>query len=142
MDTENQKVDTDTEVEVEEGQEFITDIAETDIEKEKDREKEIEAAKERARKRKLIPPFVMLLAGAIVSITMYILHYEVKTMLIVLVCVLVAFYMVGDTLRWMLNRFEAQNEEARMEEGEVIEKELDEADQDTVTENRRGTDEE
>lgn len=138
MDTENQKVDTD--IAVEEDQEFITDIAETDIEKEKDREKEIEAAKERARKRRLIPPFVMLLAGAIVSITMYMLHYEVKTMLIVLVCVLVAFYMLGDTLRWMLNRFEAQNEEARMEEGEVIEKELDEEDQDTVTENRRETD--
>ncbi|MCH5254325.1 MAG: hypothetical protein J1F41_05320 [Lachnospiraceae bacterium] len=138
MDTENQKVDTD--IAVEEDQEFITDIAETDIEKEKDREKEIEAAKERARKRRLIPPFVMLLAGAIVSITMYMLHYEVKTMLIVLVCVLVAFYMIGDTLRWMLNRFEAQNEEARMEEGEVIEKELDEEDQDTVTENRRETD--
>lgn len=140
MDTENQKVDTD--IEVEEDQEFITDIAETDIEKEKDREKEIEAAKERARKRRLIPPFVMLLAGAIVSITMYILHYEVKTMLIVLVCALVAFYMIGDTLRWMLNRFEAQNEEARMEEGEVIEKELDEEDQDTVTENRGETDRE
>lgn len=138
MDTENQKVDTD--IAVEEDQEFITDIAETDIEKEKDREKEIEAAKERARKRRLIPPFVMLLAGAIVSITMYMLHYEVKTMLIVLVCVLVAFYMIGDTLRWMLNRFEAQNEEARMEEGEVIEKELDEADQDATTENRRETD--
>lgn len=138
MDTENQKVETD--IEVEEDQEFITDIAESDIEKEKDRERELEAAKERARKRKLIPPFVMLLAGAIVSITMYILHYEVKFLLIVLVCVLVVFYMLGDTLRWMLNRFEAQNEEARMEEGEVIEKELDEADQDTVTENRREID--
>lgn len=140
MDTENQKVETD--IEVEEDQEFITDIAETDIEKEKDRERELEAAKERARKRRLIPPFVMLLAGAIVSITMYILHYEVKILLIVLVCVLVVFYMLGDTLRWMLNRFEAQNEEARMEEGEVIEKELDEADQDTVTENRSETDRE
>lgn len=140
MDTENQKVD--TEIEVEEDQEFITDIAETDIEKEKDREREIEEAKERARKRRLIPPFVMLLAGAIVSITMYILHYEVKFLLIVLVCVLVVFYMLGDTLRWMLNHFEAQNEEARMEEGEVIEKELDETDQDNVTENRRGTDQE
>lgn len=140
MATENQKADTavvnEEKPEVPENQEFITDIADADIEKEKEREEEIKAAKERARKRKLIPPFVMLLAGAIVSITMYMLHYKLKDMLIILLCVLVVFFMVGDTLRWMLNRFEAQNEEARMEEGEVIEKELDEADQAVRTENQ------
>lgn len=85
--------------------------------------REEEERQERARKRKLIPPFVMLLAGAITSITMRILHYETKTMLIILLCVLIGFYFVGCVLQTMLDRFERQIEEAHMEEGEVIEKE-------------------
>lgn len=85
--------------------------------------REEEERQERAKKRKLIPPFVMLLAGAITSITMRILHYETKTMLIILLCVLVGFYFAGCVLKTMLDRFERQIEEAHMEEGEVIEKE-------------------
>lgn len=85
--------------------------------------REEEERKERAKKRKLIPPFVMLFAGAVTSITMRILHYETKTMLIILLCVLVGFYFAGCVLKTMLDRFERQIEEAHMEEGEVIEKE-------------------
>ena len=85
----------------------------------------------RAKKRKLIPPFVMLSAGAATSITMRILHYETKTMLIILVCVLVGFYMAGCVIKGMLDRFERQVEEAEMEKGEVIEKELTEEDRKT-----------
>ena len=66
----------------------------------------------------------MLTAGAVTSITMRLLHYEMKTMLIVLLCVLLGFYMSGCVLKYMLDRFEHQIEEAAMEEGEVIEKEL------------------
>lgn len=91
-------------------------------------------AKERefhAKKRRLIPPFVMLLAGAITSITMRVLHYEMKTMLIILLCVLVGFYIAGCVIKEMLDRFERQIEEAGMEEGEVIEKELAEEDRST-----------
>ncbi len=87
--------------------------------------RERQEAKEReakAKKRRLIPPFVMLLAGAITSITMRALHYEMKTMLIVLLCVLVGFYIAGCVLKTMLDRFERQIEEAAMEKGEVIEK--------------------
>ncbi len=88
------------------------------------REKREEAEREEKRKkRKLIPAFVMLLAGAIVSITMRFLHYELQTMLIVLLCVLSGFYFVGRILQIMLDRFEIQIHEAQMEEGEVIEKE-------------------
>ncbi len=87
------------------------------------REKREEAERqEKARKRKLIPPFVMLLAGAVVSIVMRILHYEFGTMLIILLCVLLGFYFVGRILQIMLDRFELQIQEAHMEEGEVIEK--------------------
>lgn len=121
MDTENQILNND-----------ITDEdKEKEIEKERERERERvqeeRRAKERAKKRKLIPPFIMLLAGAIVSIAMYISHYELKDMLIVLLCVLIAFYIIGEIYKWMLDRFEAQIEEARMDEGEVIEKEPDES---------------
>ncbi len=71
----------------------------------------------------MIPPFVMLLAGAVVSIVMRILNYEFQTMLIILLCVLLGFYFVGRILQIMLDRFELQIQEAHMEEGEVIEKE-------------------
>lgn len=95
------------------------------------RAREEQEAKERelrARKRRLIPPFVMLLAGAITSITMRVLHYDMKTMLIILLCVLIGFYIAGCVIKWMLDKFERQIEGAGMEEGEVIEKELAEED--------------
>ena len=87
-------------------------------------EREAEERERRAKKRRLIPPFVMLSAGAVISITMRILHYEMKTMLIVLLCVLVGFYIAGSVIQYMLDQFEKQIEEAGKEEGEVIEKEL------------------
>lgn len=90
--------------------------------------REEEERQERAKKRRLIPPFVMLFAGAVTSITMRVLHYETKTMLIILLCVLVGFYFAGCVLKTMLDRFERQIEEAHMEEGEVIEKEPSEQD--------------
>ncbi|MDE6737490.1 MAG: hypothetical protein K2K07_00120 [Lachnospiraceae bacterium] len=85
----------------------------------------------RAKKRKLIPPFVMLTAGAATSITMRILHYEMKTMLIILLCVLIGFYIAGCIIKEMLDRFERQIEEAEMDKGGVIEKELAEEDRPT-----------
>ena len=108
--------------------ELITDIAELERERAREREQEEKRAAIRARKRKLIPPFIMLLAGAITSITMFMLHYKSKDMLVILLWVLVAFFIAGEILKWMLDRFEAQIEEERREAGEVFEKELDEAD--------------
>lgn len=102
--------------------------AETRKEREAREEREAKEREFRAKKRRLIPPFVMLLAGAITSITMRILHYETKTMLIILLCVLIGFYIAGSVIKYMLDRFEKQIEEAYMEEGEVIEKELAEED--------------
>lgn len=91
-------------------------------------EREAREREFRAKKRRLIPPFVMLSAGAVTSITMRILHYETKTMLIILLCVLVGFYIAGSVIKYMLDKFEQQIEAANMEEGEVIEKELEQED--------------
>ena len=102
--------------------------AETPKERKAREEREAKERELREKKRRLIPPFVMLSAGAITSITMRILHYETKTMLIILLCVLVGFYIAGSVIKYMLDRFEKQIEEANMEEGEVIEKELAEED--------------
>ncbi|MDD6810912.1 MAG: hypothetical protein PUD93_03455 [Lachnospiraceae bacterium] len=111
-----------------ESEKFLTELMDEDKEKKKEREQEQKEAALRAKKRKLIPPFVMLFAGAVTSITMYVLHYSVKDMLVILLWVLIAFYIAGGLIKWMLDRFEAQIEQKRMEEGEVIEKELTEED--------------
>ena len=107
-------------------QRFITDIEdEEQKEQRKQKEAEEEKARQRAMKMKLIPPFVMLLAGAIVSITLRCMHYELKDMLVILLCVLLGFYFAGSVIKWMLDQFEAQIEKERMEEGKMIEKDLE-----------------
>lgn len=96
---------------------------ETAAQREAREKREEEERQAKARKRRLIPPFVMLFAGAVVSVTMRILHYDLQTILIILLGVLLGFYFVGRILQIMLDRFEQQIQEAHMEEGEVIEKE-------------------
>ncbi len=110
------------------GEENQTEIAEpeTAAQREAREKREAEEREAKARKRRLIPPFIMLFAGAVTSITMRVLHYETKTMLIILLCVLVGFYAAGCILKTMLDRFERQIEEETLEAGEVIEKELSE----------------
>lgn len=102
------------------------DEIETAAQREAREKREEEERQAKARKRRLIPPFVMLFAGAVVSIAMRILHYDLQTMLIILLCVLLGFYFVGRILQIMLDRFEQQIQDAHMEEGEVIEKEPEE----------------
>ena len=104
-------------------QRFITDIE--DKEQKKQKKAEEEKARQKARKRKLIPPFVMLFAGAVVSITLWYMHYDLKDMLIILLCVLLGFYFAGSVIKWMLDQFEAKIEKERMEEGKIIEKDLE-----------------
>lgn len=111
----------------------ITDVdSQPDVETPKERaareEREAKERAFRARKRRLIPPFVMLSAGAVSSITMRMMHYETQTMLIILLCVLLGFYVAGSVIKYMLDKFEEQIEEANREKGEVIEKELAEED--------------
>ena len=70
-------------------------------------------------KRKWIPPFLMLFTGAISSIIMFLLHYDTKSMLMILIGVLVGFYIIGSLFKWMLDIFDKQNyvEEVESEEG-------------------------
>ena len=130
MDWEEKNSEEEAEVQEtgEEREEGITpeDEIETAAEREAREKREEEERQAKARKRRLIPPFVMLFAGAVVSITMRMLHYDLQTMLIVLLCVLLGFYFVGRILQIMLDRFEQQIQDAHMEEGEVIEKEPEE----------------
>ncbi|MBD5494642.1 MAG: hypothetical protein HDR12_09785 [Lachnospiraceae bacterium] len=126
MDTEKENQNDSQNDNQSENQKFITEVEEIiDPEKRKIREEREKEALKRARRRKVIPPFVMLSAGAIVSIVMFVLRYNLKDVLIILLCVLVVFYIAGELIKWMFDRFEAQIEEARLEEGEVIEKEPD-----------------
>lgn len=64
-------------------------------------------------KRKLIPPFLMLFAGAVCSIIMVSIHYPTNRMLVILLAVLIAFYIIGSLFQWMLNIFDRQNEEVQ-----------------------------
>ena len=79
-------------------------------------------------KRKLVPPFIMLLAGAVTSIVMFLNHYEIKPMLWILVAVLVSFYIIGVMIKKVLDSFEEANKSADklLEEGTVIKKEVTE----------------
>ncbi|MCI8789239.1 MAG: hypothetical protein HFH92_09045 [Lachnospiraceae bacterium] len=79
--------------------------------------------------RKNIPLLLMLTAGAVTCIITYVKRYSMNAKLISLFVVLVIFYVLGSILVGTMNYFEKQNEEKLKEEGEVIEKDSDEADQ-------------
>ena len=105
----------------------------SEAEKAKEREEQLkkeqelsrqEALRRRAAKRrKALPAMVMLTAGAAASVTMLLLQFPLKKMLPILLGVLVSFFIIGELMKWMFDRFAKQNEEAAASEGEVIEKE-------------------
>lgn len=72
-------------------------------------------------KRKLIPPFLMLFAGAVSSIIMFSMHYDTKKMLAILFAVLIAFYIIGCLFKLMLDIFERQNAKAKTDGEENLE---------------------
>ncbi len=78
------------------------------------------------KKRKLLPVFIMLLAGAIASILTAIFQYEITSLLLIVFITLVVFYILGLILMKVLDKIEEQNTEPDLDEGEVIEKEVDE----------------
>ena len=74
-------------------------------------------------KRKLIPPFVMLTAGAVTSILMVIKGCELNEFLARLLAILLIFYVLGGLLKGMLDRIDRQNAPPEPEgEEDVIEK--------------------
>lgn len=83
-----------------------------------------------SRKLKMLPAFIMLLAGALTSIITYLVHYETKIALIILLCVMLLFYILGVILQKLIVSFEKANklaeeerEKAENAEGKVVEKE-------------------
>ncbi len=76
--------------------------------------------------RKLLPPLIMLTAGLITSIRTYLLHYDMKKSLITLLVVLVVFYILGSVLKYALDKFETENAQNALDEGEVIAKTAEE----------------
>lgn len=77
------------------------------------------------RKLKMLPVVFMLIAGAITGIITYLLQYEGKNALLILLIVLLLFYGIGFFFRKMIWQFEdevVRKEKERAEEGKVLEK--------------------
>ena len=76
-------------------------------------------------KLKSLPLILMLTAGAVTSIITYILNYEGKTALLILLAVLLLFYVFGLLFQKLIYRFEQEQEELEKmrveEEGKVVE---------------------
>lgn len=77
-------------------------------------------------KRRMIPIFLMLVAGAITSIITYIKDYELTRMLWTLLGALVVFYVLGVVVQKTLNLFDEQIEEAEKKAKEAEIKEAEE----------------
>lgn len=86
------------------------------------REEELSRLRRR-RKRRLLPPLVMLSAGSIAGVLMLVGDYELHVMMFILLLVLLGFYMLGCILKYVLDRIDIQSEIHALDEGEVIEKE-------------------
>lgn len=77
-------------------------------------------------KTKKIPAIVMLLAGSIACIIMYLNGYDLKDMLVALVWVLILFYMLGVVVELLFEKFEiAKEPEPEGNDGEVVDKTQD-----------------
>ena len=79
--------------------------------------------------KKRFPLILMLIAGAVVSIILYIKNFELIMFLWILLASLVVFYAIGRIVVSVIDRFDRENEEANEEanaedeDGAVIEKE-------------------
>ncbi len=76
-------------------------------------------------KRKQIPLLLMLIAGAITSLTVYSRGLGLKTMLIALLAAFVTFFFLGSVIVYIFDSIDEKNEKKVSDEGEVIEKESD-----------------
>lgn len=67
---------------------------------------------------KNIPPLITLSAGLIAVVSMYIRHYELHTLLWILLLVLIVFYIIGLLVKKMLDTFGMQIEKEEKEKEE------------------------
>ncbi len=87
--------------------------------------------------RKNLPLLIMLTAGAVMCVVSYVQKFSILAKLVSLFVVLLVFYLLGNVLVWTLNYFDRQNEERLKEEGEVIEKDGESAEEVQQTEGER-----
>lgn len=81
---------------------------------------------------RLLPAFVTLLAGAITSITLYVLRVETHIMLSILLAVLLIFYVLGViAMKIIMDCPPKEKEENAQPEGEMVSKEEETAEKDT-----------
>lgn len=85
--------------------------------------------------KKRFPLALMLIAGAVVSIILYIKNYDLVKFLWILLASLVIFYFLGRITVSVIDRFDRENEEANEaadaeEDGAVIEKDAAPQEQD------------
>ena len=73
--------------------------------------------------RRQLPLVLMLIAGAITTLTIYFKGLGLKTMLIALLAAFVAFYFIGSLVEYILDSFDKKTNSEVSAEGEVIEKE-------------------
>jgi len=97
-----------------------------ELEEEMRRRKEEEAYQNelrlRRKKRRLITPGVVLGVGAIASVTMFLMGFENRRMLIWLLSIILVSWICGSLIQYMFERFASENEEVVSDEGEVINK--------------------
>ena len=111
-------------------------LAELEEERRRQREEE-ERQKEldrRRKKRRLITPGVVLVVGAIASITMFFMDFSNRRMLTWLLVILLVSWLAGSLIQYMFERFAAENE-IIPDEGEVINKGLAQSDEVKAEEN-------
>lgn len=82
------------------------------------------------KKIRLLPAFVTLLAGAITSITLYVLNVETHIMLLILLAVLIIFYVLGVVAMKIIMECPTKEVKEEENEGGVIEKEDEQKDTD------------
>lgn len=84
------------------------------------------------KKIRLLPAFVTLLAGAITSITLYVLRVETHIMLLILLAVLLIFYVLGViAMKIIMDCPPKEKSDEKAGEGEVIQKEDEKKEMDT-----------
>lgn len=69
-------------------------------------------------KRRLIPAFVMLLAGTVTCVIGLVYRYSVLRLLTTLLIVLLSFYVIGSLFKWLLDLLIPLNKDEEEEEGE------------------------
>ncbi len=91
-------------------------------------------------KTKQIPLILMLVAGAVASISTKVMDYDLETALWILLAVLLVFYIAGCIIKRTIDSFEAERNKSEQEEdisdeGEVIEKDGSQDTENAGTEN-------